>query len=152
MAFGVSAGTEGGSCMSILCSRKFFGLALFFSGEEIRACLEAVASGGDSAFDHPVGVVSFFEAHFEFSVGVFEDDAFEDGFDVGALGVGGVDGVDHVPECVPVCCVVLAGEDDVVGEFDSEVDWFVLGVGVPVCFFGLDGSEEFVVSFLVGGS
>jgi len=59
--------------------------------------LEAVASGGDAAFDHPFGIIFFFVAHFESSVGVFEDDTFEDGFDVGGGGVWGVDGVDHVP-------------------------------------------------------
>ena len=103
----------------------------------------------DAAFDHPVGVVFFFVAHFKFSVWVFDYNTFENWFYVVFVGVWGVDGVYGVPESVPISGVVLACEDDVIGEFDSEVDWVVGWVRVPPCFFCFDGVVERVVSFLV---
>lgn len=84
---------------------------------------------------------------------------FEYWSDISVDGVGGVDGFYGPPHGVVVFFGVVAGEEEVVAEFDAEVDGVVVGVGVPVRFqggnsrvyaripMGVRGSEEVFTVF-----
>ena len=79
---------------------------------------------------------------------IFQYYSLEYRFDVFSDGVWGVDGFDHVPDFVIVFGFILAGEDEVVADFDAEVDGFVGGMGVPERFQG--GNPRVYVGVPVG--
>ena len=85
-----------------------------------------MSSGSYAGSHHPAIVVLGAEGHFEFSVGVFEDEALKEWFDtvVGVVGfsngVGFVDLVYDVPGEVPGSVVVVFWHENVVGEFWAE--------------------------------
>ena len=101
-----------------------------------------MASGGDSCSDDPFTVVLFFDALFEFAGRIFNHESFYYGFAVVVFvagfsgGVGGVGGVDGVVPCfLPVVVAFdVSWYEDVVVEFDAEVEW---GVGVWFCWVGV---------------